>query len=56
MSDNDFKAASRDGYGDDWPIGYADLAPYYDIVERYVGITGAAEAMKCCPTDNFCRP
>src|SRR5256886_10647261 len=34
LSDNDFKAASRDGYGDDWPISYADLAPYYDIVER----------------------
>ncbi len=43
MSDNDFKAASSDGYGDDWPISYADLAPFYDIVEKYVGITGAAE-------------
>src|SRR2546429_3299915 len=43
LSDADFKAASRDGYGDDWPISYADLAPYYDIVERYVGISGAAE-------------
>ena len=33
MSDYDFKAASRDGYGEDWPISYADLAPYYDKVE-----------------------
>ena len=41
MSDNDFKAASRDGYGDDWPISYADFAPYYDIVEKYVGISGS---------------
>ena len=49
FSDNDFKAASRDGYGDDWPISYADLAPYYDIVEKYVGITGAAEAQRDAP-------
>jgi choline dehydrogenase-like flavoprotein len=31
MSDNDLKAASRDGYGDDWPVSYADLAPYSAI-------------------------
>ena len=37
LSDLDFKAASRDGYGEDWPLGYADLAPYYDLVEEYVG-------------------
>ena len=40
FSDLDFKAASHDGVGVDWPIGYADLAPYYEIVERYVGISG----------------
>ena len=34
----DFKAASRDGYGDDWPISYAELAPYYDRVERFIGV------------------
>ena len=32
LSDVDFKAASRDGYDVDWPISYADLEPYYDIV------------------------
>ena len=31
----------HDGYGQDWPFSYQDLAPYYDIVERYVGISGA---------------
>ena len=56
MSDNDFKAASRDGYGDDWPISYADLAPYYDIVERYVGITGAAEGNEMLPDGQFLPP
>ncbi|HSE98562.1 MAG TPA: FAD-binding protein, partial [Blastocatellia bacterium] len=33
LSNYDFKAASHDGYGDDWPISYEDLAPYYDKVE-----------------------
>ena len=56
FSDNDFKAASRDGYGDDWPISYADLAPYYDIVEKYVGITGAAERNEMLPDGQFLPP
>src|SRR5436189_6173042 len=53
LSDLDFKAASRDGYGDDWPISYADLAPYYDIVEKYVGISGAAEGNEMLPDGQF---
>jgi choline dehydrogenase-like flavoprotein len=56
MSDNDLKAASRDGYGDDWPFSYADLAPYYDIVEQYVGITGAAEGNEMLPDGKFLPP
>ena len=56
LSDADFKAASRDGYGDDWPFSYADLAPYYDIVERYVGITGAAEGNEMLPDGKFLPP
>jgi len=56
LSDADFKAASRDGYGDDWPIAYADLAPYYDIVEKYVGITGAAESNEMLPDGQFLPP
>ena len=40
MGDLDFKAASHDGFGEDWPLSYADLAPYYDLVEDYVGISG----------------
>ena len=56
MSDNDLKAASRDGYGDDWPLSYADLAPYYDIVEKYVGISGAAEGNEMLPDGKFLPP
>ena len=37
LSDYDLKAASRDGFGVDWPLDYAELAPYYDRVERFIG-------------------
>ncbi len=55
-SDLDFKAASHDGYGEDWPISYADLAPYYDIVENYVGISGMAENNPALPDSRFLPP
>ncbi len=53
FSDLDFKAASHDGFGEDWPLGYDDLAPYYDIVEDYVGITGIAEGVYELPDSKF---
>jgi choline dehydrogenase-like flavoprotein len=56
MSDLDFKAASYDGFGEDWPLGYDDLAPYYDLVEEYVGITGAAEGVYELPDGKFLPP
>jgi choline dehydrogenase-like flavoprotein len=56
LSDLDFKAASRDGHGVDWPITYADLEPYYDIVERYVGIQGMAEGLPELPDGRFQPP
>ena len=56
MSDLDFKAAGRDGYDVDWPISYAELVPYYDIVERYVGISGAAEGNPALPDGQFLPP
>ena len=37
----DFKTKSTQGFGEDWPIGYNDLAPWYDKAERLVGISGA---------------
>jgi choline dehydrogenase-like flavoprotein len=56
LSDLDFKAASFDGHGDDWPIGYEDLAPYYDQVEDYVGISGQAEGVYELPDGRFLPP
>ncbi|HMF76274.1 MAG TPA: GMC family oxidoreductase [Bryobacteraceae bacterium] len=56
LSDLDFKAASHDGYGEDWPISYKDVAPYYDRVERYVGITGMREGMDVLPDGHYQPP
>src|ERR1043166_5566572 len=56
LSDYDFKAKSRDGYGEDWPISYADVAPYYDKVDLYLGITGVRENLPHVPDSLFQRP
>ena len=45
----DFKPKSRDGLGFDWPISYADLAPYYDKTEMMVGIYGTNEGLENTP-------
>jgi choline dehydrogenase-like flavoprotein len=55
-SDLDFRSASRDGFGIDWPLAYADLAPYYDQVERYVGITGINEGIPQLPDQQLQPP
>jgi glucoside 3-dehydrogenase (cytochrome c) catalytic subunit len=55
-SDWDFKPASLDGYGENWPLGYKDIAPYYDLVEKYVGITGSAEGLEHLPDGQFQPP
>jgi choline dehydrogenase-like flavoprotein len=45
----DFKPRARDGLGYDWPIDYDDLAPWYDKVERLIGVTGRAEGLENTP-------
>ncbi|MDE2340024.1 MAG: GMC family oxidoreductase [Alphaproteobacteria bacterium] len=52
-SDYDFGANKRDGHGTDWPIRYADLAPWYDKVERFIGVSGAKEGLKQLPDGEF---
>jgi choline dehydrogenase-like flavoprotein len=56
LSELDFRAASFDGYGEDWPLGYDDLAPYYDRVDEYVGITGMNEGVYELPDGKFQPP
>jgi len=45
----DFKPHSRDGLGFDWPIGYEDMAPYYDKVELLIGVYGANDGLENTP-------
>jgi choline dehydrogenase-like flavoprotein len=56
FSNFDFKAATRDGYGEDWPFSYEDLVPYYEQVERYVGISGKEEKLPQLPDSIFLPP
>ncbi len=49
----DFKARSTDGRGDDWPITYEELAPYYDKVESYIGVFGSKENIPSAPDGVF---
>jgi choline dehydrogenase-like flavoprotein len=55
LSDYDFKAKSHDGFGEDWPISYQDLAPYYDKVDLYLGISGHKENLPYLPDSIFQR-
>lgn len=55
-SDFDFEANTREGIAIDWPIRYADLAPWYDHVERHAGISGSAEGMPQLPDGKFQPP
>jgi len=52
----DFRGRSRDGYGDDWPITYDDISPYYDKVDRLVGIFGTNEGLENDPDGVFLPP
>jgi choline dehydrogenase-like flavoprotein len=52
-SDLDFEANAREGVAVDWPIRYADLAPWYDHVERHAGIAGSIEHLPQLPDGQF---
>jgi choline dehydrogenase-like flavoprotein len=56
LSEQDMKGKSFDGAGEDWPLSYSDLAPYYDLVEEYVGISGQAEGVPELPDGRFLPP
>jgi choline dehydrogenase-like flavoprotein len=50
---DDFKAKSKDGLGDDWPISYDDVAPWYDKVDRLIGVYGSKEGLRNHPDGDF---
>ena len=52
----DFKRKSIDGMGDDWPIGYEDVAPYYDRVDKLIGVFGSKENLPNDPDSIYLPP
>ncbi len=55
-SDLDFEANAKEGTGVDWPIRYADIAPWYDHVEQFIGVSGQAEGLAQLPDGQFLPP
>jgi choline dehydrogenase-like flavoprotein len=56
MGPDDFAANARDGHGADWPIRYEDIAPWYDTVEEFVGVSGSQEGLAQLPDGRFQPP
>lgn len=52
----DFKGRSHDGLGEDWPIGYDDVKPYYDKVDKLIGVFGSLEGLENEPDGIFLPP
>jgi len=53
---NDFENNKKDGYGNDWPVRYEDLAPWYSHVEKWAGISGSKEGLDELPDGEFQPP
>ena len=56
MGPDDFRGKTLDGVGEDWPIGYDDIKPYYDQLDRLVGIFGSMEGIRNEPDGVFLPP
>ena len=56
LSEMDFSANAKDGYGVDWPVRYKDISPWYDYVERFAGISGQNEGLAQLPDGIFLPP
>ncbi|MEM8897577.1 MAG: GMC family oxidoreductase [Bacteroidota bacterium] len=55
-SEMDFNANAKDGIGVPWPVTYDEIAPWYDYVERFVGISGQTEGLAQLPDGQFLPP
>jgi len=56
LAELDFEANAKEGIAVDWPIRYADLAPWYDHVERFIGVSGRKEGLAHFPDGQFLPP
>jgi choline dehydrogenase-like flavoprotein len=52
----EFTGPARLGYGIEWPIGYADVAPWYSHVERFIGVCGSRDGIEAMPDGEFLPP
>jgi choline dehydrogenase-like flavoprotein len=55
-SDLDFEANAKEGIGTDWPIRYADIKPWYDYIEDFIGVSGSNEGLHQLPDGHFQPP
>jgi choline dehydrogenase-like flavoprotein len=55
-SDLDFDANAKEGVGVDWPVRYKDIAPWYDYVEKFAGISGNRDGLAVLPDGQFLPP
>src|SRR4249920_3579932 len=55
-SDFDFEANAKDGIAIDWPIRYRDISPWYDHVEKFIGVNGSKEGLPQLPDGQFLPP
>ena len=51
----DFEGPARDGYATDWPIRYADIAPWYSYVEKFIGVSGNRDGLAILPDGEFLK-
>jgi choline dehydrogenase-like flavoprotein len=51
----DFEANEKDGIAIPWPVGYNDIAPWYDHVEKFAGISGSAQGLSHLPDGQLLR-
>ena len=56
LSDMDFEANAKDGIAVDWPVRYKEIAPWYDYVETFIGVSGQAEGVPQLPDGKFLPP
>jgi choline dehydrogenase-like flavoprotein len=56
LSPMDFEANGKEGVGVDWPVRYEDIAPWYDHVESFIGVSGKAEGLPQLPDGKFLPP
>jgi choline dehydrogenase-like flavoprotein len=56
LSEIDFEANGKEGIGTDWPIRYKDVAPWYDHVEKFIGVSGNRDGLAILPDGHFLPP